>query len=367
MRWPAATMLLGLLTGCGGPDPCDDPEPGMICGLAGTGEYGFNRDGKPAEESDLYLPSAVRRGPDGLIYVMDFNNQRLRVIDEDGTMRTVVGSGFHALADPDLPAVDSPLENPIDFDFLPDGRLVFVSYHDPRVIVVDEGELEVIAGTTELGVRGDEGDFGPPLLAQLIQPDGITVDEEGAIYVSDSMANRVRVIRDDIIQTVAGNGDAAYAGDGGPGTEASLSWPTALEFDDDGNLLIADARNHVVRSLAPDGTITTIAGTGTRGLAGDGGPAIEAELNEPTGLAVAEDGTIYVSDRGNFRIRAISPDGVIDTIAGTGEEGYSGDGGPALEAELGYVARVALDTDGRQLLVADQSNACARRVILPEP
>jgi sugar lactone lactonase YvrE len=336
-----------------------------VCPIAGTGELGFNRDGLPANATDLFLPSAVRRGPDGLVYLMDFNNQRFRVVEEDGTVRTVVGDGFHAIAATDVAPTDSPLENPIDFRFFSDGRLVFVSYHDPRVLEIGhDGLLHVIAGAGDgvTGVEGDEGDGGPPLEALFIQLDGIAVAPDDAIYVSDSLANRVRLIRDGTIDTVAGTGDAAYAGDGGPGIDAALQWPTALELDPEGNLFIADTRNHVVRRLAVDGTITTVAGTGVAGAAGDGGPAVAAQLDQPYGLALDDDGSLYIGDRGNFRVRRVDPRGVIETIAGTGEDGDTGDGGPALDARFGYVARVSLDGDA--LLVADQSNSRARRIDL---
>jgi sugar lactone lactonase YvrE len=362
-QWVAGAVVAGLAAGCPGPDPCASPSPGSICPVAGTGDWGFNRDGLPAVETDLYLLSAVRRGPDGLVYLMDFNNQRLRVVDEGGSVQTIAGNGWHAVADTSVPAVDSPLENPIDFDFLPDGRLVFVSYHDPRVILLErDGSLVTIAGTGEVGLRGDEGDFGPPLDALFIQLDGIAIAPDGAIYVSDSIANRVRLIRDDVITTVAGTGREAYSGDGGPGTDATLHWPTALELDPEGNVLIADQRNHVVRRLSPEGTIDTIAGTGTAGFAGDGGAATGAQLDQPYGLALAPDGSLYISDRGNFRVRRVAPDGIIDTIAGTGAEGYAGDGGPAVAAQFGYLARLDFDEQDGALLVADQSNSCARRI-----
>jgi sugar lactone lactonase YvrE len=359
----AATLFAA--TACDEPDPCLSPTPEMVCTIAGTGLLGFNSDGRPANESDLYLPSTVRRGPDGRLYVMDFNNQRLRVIDEAGLLQTVAGNGWHALADTTLPAVDSPLENPIDFDFLPDGRLVFISYHDPRVLMIDDdGSLVVLAGDGEVGLRGNEGDFEDPLRARFIQLDGIVIDANGTIYVSDSLANRVRMIRDGIIQTVAGTERNGYSGDGGPGTAAQLDWPSALALTADGTLLIADTRNDVVRTLAPDGTIDTLAGTGEPGSLGDGGPAIDAQLDGPYGLAVASDGALYIADREGFRIRRIGEDGVITTVAGTGQRGFTGDGGPATLATFGYLGRIALDPDDA-LLVADQSNSCVRRIQLP--
>lgn len=367
MRRALGLALLALAPGSG----CEEPPPcmtvaGHVCGLAGTGELGFNRDGLAAPQTDLYLLSSVRRGPDDRIYLMDFNNQRFRVIDDDGRVSTVIGSGFHAIADTDAPLLTTPLENPIDFRFDSSGRVVFVSYHDPRVLTIDDDDtLRTLAGANDgvLGTEGDEGDGGPALEARFIQPDGIALAPDDTIYVSDSLANRVRKIEGGIIDTVAGTGEASYSGDGGPGPEAALHWPSALELDPAGNLYIAEMRSHVIRRLAPDGIIETFAGTGERGWSGDGGPAREARLDQPYGLALGDDGTLYVADRGNFRVRAIAPDGTIDTIAGTGEKGWSGDGGPALQAQFGYIARLAPDGDG--LLVADQSNSVARRITLP--
>lgn len=362
-----ATLLVGamvLAAACEETRPCDQ-QPGHVCAVAGTGELGFNRDGLPPEETDLFLISSVRRGPDDRIHLLDFNNQRMRVIDDEGLVQTLVGSGFHAIADTGVPIDATPLENPIDFRFDSAGRLVFVSYHDPRVLVVgDDGTLHSLAGADDgiVGAIGNEGDDGPATDALFIQLDGIAIAPDDTIYVSDSLANRVRRIRDGIITTVAGTGQAAYSGDGGPGTEAAVHWPSAIELDARGNLYIAETRSHVVRRLAPDGTITTVAGTGDAGFSGDGGPALQARLDQPYGLAIDDDGTIYVADRGNHRIRRIDPDGTIDTLAGTGEDGLSGDGGPARSARFGYVARLALDDDG--LLVADQSNSVARRITL---
>lgn len=344
--------------------PCSE-SPGNACLLIGTGDFGFNRDGLSPADTDLFLVSAARRGPDGLVYVMDFNNQRLRRIGDDNLVETIVGSGFHAIADTEVPLLDTPLENPIDFGFLADGRIVFVSYHDPRVFEISvEGALRTLAGASDgvAGTVGNEGDGGPATAALFMQLDGIAVTDDDAIYISDSLAHRVRLIRDGIITTVAGTGETALKGDGGPGTEATLHWPSALALDDDGNLLIADTFHHSIRRLAVDGTITTIAGTGSEGARGDGGLATKAQLSQPFGVALDADGTLYIGDRGNFKVRRVAPDGIIDTLAGTGVQGASGDGGPASAATFGYVARVALDDDG--LLVADQSNGLVRRITL---
>lgn len=358
----AVMSASALLWGCVD-EPCG--AVGEVCAVVGTGELGFNRDGLAPGETDLFLVSVARRGPDELLYFMDFNNQRLRRIGAEGRVETLVGDGFHAIASVGVPLLETPLENPIDFDFLGDGRIVFVSYHDPRVLVVGaDGVLHALAGAADgvVGERGDEGDGGPASEALFIQLDGIAVGPGDVIYVSDSKANRVRRIRDGVITTVAGDGEKRLAGDGGPGTAASLNWPTGLAPGPAGALFIADTFNHAVRRLDADGTITSVVGTGVEGGDGDGGPATAARLSQPFGVAAEADGTLYVADRGNFRVRRVDPEGVIDTLAGTGEEGASGDGGAALAASFGYLARVTLDGD--DLLVADQSNSRVRRVVL---
>jgi len=362
-RLLVVVMALASIPACS-EEPCQS-RVGHVCAIAGTGELAFDRDGLPATETHLFLPSAARRGPDDRIHIMDFNNHRLRVVDDDGLVQTLIGNGEHAIAALGVPATESPTENPIDFAFLGDGRLVFVSYHDPRVLVLEpDGTLGKIAGADDgvVGITGDEGDGGPATDAMFIQLDGIAVAPDDTIYVSDSLANRVRRIRGGVIETVAGTGAPESTGDGGPGVEAALHWPSALTLDADGNLFIAETRAHVVRKLDPGGTITLVAGTRVGGRDGDGGPANAAQLHQPYGLAVDEDGTLFIADRGNFQIRRVAPDGTIDTIAGTGHDGLAGDDGPATAARFGALARLALDDDG--LLVADQGNSVIRRITL---
>jgi sugar lactone lactonase YvrE len=152
------------------------------------------------------------------------------------------------------------------------------------------------------------------------------VAPDGTIYVSDDLAHRVRVIRDGTVDTLAGSGIDADLGDGGPAIAAALAAPTALALDDAGDLFVADGLGNVVRKIAPDGTISTVAGTRVRGFSGDGGPAVNAQLAGPDGIAVASDGTLYIGDRLNSRVRKIAPDGVISTIGGTGTRGNTGSG-----------------------------------------
>jgi hypothetical protein len=369
IRLAAVIVLASLGAGCGPPAACE-PRPGHICRVAGNGERAFNGDGRAAADTAFYLASAVRLGPDGRAYVMDFNNMRLRVVGDDGTVATVAGNGLHYFASTGVPATESPMENPIDFAFAPDGTLVLVSLHDPRVFTIEaDGILRAVAGSGEVG---DVGDGGPAINARFVEVHGVAVGADGAIYVADGGAHRVRVVRPEgTIDAFAGTGEPGHAGDGGPATEASLQRPSALTLGPDGALYIADTGNAVVRRVGADGVITTVAGNGERGYAGDGGPATGARLRTPEGVAVAADGTLYIADWNDHRIRRVGADGTITTIAGGGAPGITGDGGPGLDATLAGPARLSLHRvtgpDGAALdalYIADQINSCARVLYL---
>jgi len=357
MRGSIWLVLLGVAAG-----GCDDHQvdctaAGVVCTLAGTGDAAFNGDGKPAAETALYLPSQVRRGPDGLVYVMDFNNHRLRRIEADGRVTTIAGDGFHAPAIEGVPATESSLENPVDFDFLPDGRIVMVSYHDPRVLRLElDGTLTTIAGGPALAELPGQGDGGPALAARFIELRGIAVAPDGAIYLADAGAHRIRVVRGTMVSSAAGS-TRGFDGDGGAATASMLDTPSALAFGPDGTLYVADSANCAVRQIAADGSISTVAGTGAPGFSGDGQLAVNAELSHPEGIALADDGTLYIADRFNSRLRSVGLDGTITTIAGTGERGYNGDG-DAHVTQLGYTARIQVDGD--KLLFGDQTNNLVR-------
>lgn len=336
---------------------------GVICHVAGTpGQAGFNGDGLSAEDTQLNLPSAARRGPDGLLYVMDFNNMRLRCRLDAGVVDTIAGNGVHAFAFHNGPALESPLENPIDFAFMPDGRIVVVSLHDPRVLILDhDGTLLLLAGTGDVGNGGDDRPADEATFSELT---ATAVAADGSVFVSDAEANRIRVIRPDgNVYAYAGTGERGDSGDGGPALEARLSHPEGLALDVDGNLYVADSFNHRIRRIdAQTGTIDTVAGIpGAGGLAGDGGPATEAELRFPRGVSVAPDGRLYIADTFNHRIRRIEEDGTIVTVAGT-DKGHRGDGGPALEAQLKGPAYIEVTEDA--LLIPDMQNQTVRVVHL---
>ena len=189
--------------------------------------------------------------------------------------------------------------------------------------------------------------------AQLDAPTGVAVDAAGNLYIADQDNNRIRKVSPDgTITTVAGNGSAGFSGDGGPATDASLNRPLALAVDATGGLLIADSGNQRIRRVDTSGTITTIAGSGPAaipGLSGDGGPATAAQLSFPSDMLVAPDGALYIVDRGNSRIRKVDASGTITTVAGT-TAGFSGDGGPATDAQLFSPSSIARDRRGNLYL-----------------
>jgi sugar lactone lactonase YvrE len=211
-------------------------------------------------------------------------------------------------------------------------------------------------------VGGYNGDHRPAVSAQLNWPTGVAIAPNGDVYIADILNDRVRRIdHDGIITTVAGTGEPGFMGDHGPAVLARLDWPGGLAVDDAGNLFIADTGNHAIRKVAPNGIITTVAGNGLEGYAGDGGVAVDAELAYPTGVAVGTDGSLYIADYFNSVIRRVSSGGMISTVAGNGTVGFSGDGGPATLAALGMPGSITVDAQGT-LYFTDNCNNRIRRV-----
>jgi len=221
-----------------------------------------------------------------------------------------------------------------------------------------QGVITTIAGTDWIY----RGDTGPALNAPLGQIWGVALDAAGNLFAAD-IGNHlvVRISPNGVLTAVAGNGVAAFSGDGGSATSASLSYPMAAVFDATGNLYIGDRDNSRIRKVSPNGTITTVAGSGVAGFSGDGGPATLARLRAPSGVAVDSAGNLYVSDGGDNRIRKVRPGGIIATVAGNGAAGFSGDGGPASAASLNWPQGLALDAAGN-LYIADRGNSRIREV-----
>jgi len=395
-----------LPAGCSSRPRCE-PAGGVICTIAGTGDNGYGGDGGEALDAVMSLPQDVIAGPGGDLYVLDWNNHRVRAITPDGRMEAIAGSG-QVGGDPLDPTgiFDSGLHHPTGM--LLDAErntLVIAGWHQNQVREVDlaSGEITVVAGTGDYGYTGDDG---PAVDARLELPTAVVRSPDGELVVMDQVNQVIRVIDGGgVIRRLAGlciterpggcgvtplapcpgsdklSCDAAvcdyrcaggYTADGGDAADLRMAQPGdypggRMIYDGDGNLLFADPDNHLIRRIAPDGRVDTVAGTAPvdgepqSGYAGDGGPATAALLDGPVDLARGGDGTLYLSDVYNHCIRAIAADGTIRSVAGTcGERGYAGDGGPATAALLDIP--YGIEVIGDALYIADTGNSVIREV-----
>ncbi len=324
--------------------------PGNIYTIAGNGTQGYSGDGGAAVYAQLDRPNAATVDSHGNIYITDAYHYVIRKIDSNGIITTVAGdgtkyitSGYYGYEGPieGVPATEAKLTNPGNVAFDSAGNLYIAD--SKAVRKVDANGIITTVTTT----------IGDNILA---------LDNEDNLYICN--INQHTVLKMDstgTITTIAGNGTKGYSGDGGPATSAQLNTPRHIVLDGIGNLYIADCNNNRIRKVDTKGTITTIAGNGTKGYSGDGGPAIEAELSMPCGVEFDSIGNLYFSDTVNDRIRKIDSEGIITTVAGKGTRGSSGDGGPALEAELNRPYVLSSDSAGN-LYIADKFNHCVRFV-----
>jgi hypothetical protein len=335
-------------------------QTGVICTVAGTGKQQFDGDGHPALLTSFYFPFEVIFDAQNDPLVLDWNNLRVRRIDPAGTIETILGTGFEAFPVDGGLGVDTPLHHASDIKFDTLGRLYVAGDHVPVVFRMGtDNRVFTIAGTTDFG---NTGDGGPALQATFTTPFGVLPMADGSFYVADIDANVVRYVNHDgVINTVAGTGSPGYSGDDGPGPAARLAGPGRMAADADGNIYWCETKNHVIRRLAPGGTIGTFAGVGTRGYSGDDGPAIQAQFDTPYDLAFAPNGDLYVADSGNHAIRRIDHNGTITTVVGDGTGGFGGDGGMARSAELNRPSGVSFDVNG-SMWIADTFNERVRRV-----
>ena len=336
-------------------------QGGTITTVAGNGYGsdggGFSGDGGAAISAELKLPYGVAVDTSGNFFIADSNNNRIRKVSANGIITTVAGNGIAGFAGDGGLATLASLSYPFGVAVDASGNL-FIADSNNHLIrkVLTSGIITTVAGGGTVGL----GDGGPATSAIVADPLGIAVDAAGNLFIAEWEDNRIRkVSTSGIITTVAGGGTGGL-GDGGPATSAKLSGPGSVAVDTFGNLFIADSGNNRIRKVSTGGIIMTVAGGGTGGL-GDGGSAISAELDDPGGVAVDTSGNLFIADGGNNRVRKVSASGTITTVAGDGTQGLSGDGGPATSAALNNPTRVAMDVSGN-LFIADEGNNRIREV-----
>src|SRR5262245_2284598 len=327
---------------------------GVISTIAGSGLRGFSGDGGPALAAALAAPLGLALGAGRDVLVADFGVSRVRKIGADGAISTVAGNGRFAASPDGAAGTDTALREPWGIADVADGSIVVSERTGARIRRVGpNGIVSTVAGT---GVTGATPDGGEAKLAAIALPNGVAVDADGNVYFCEQTNCKVRKISPaGTISTEAGNGvQSVTTTNGVPATNSALGFPYGLTLDSTGNLYFTDGAQNLVRKVSPAGIISTVAGNGTAGFSGDNGSALAASLNGPAAVATDKVGNLYISDSGNLRIRKVSPNGVITTIAGTGRATYSGEGGPAAKASLSPYG-IALDESGN-LYIADADN-----------
>lgn len=426
----ALTLSLGA-AGCGddggGEAPCDTSIPGNICTIAGSGKNGYDTNADtaalPALEAAMSLPQDTLAAPDGTLYILDWNNHRIRSLRDDGMLRWVAGRGElgGSLDDP----ANGDFNHPTNIIFDATGRnIIIAAWHNSKVreLSIDTG---VILDTCGDGKRAYFGDGGPALAASLDLPTSLAIDPAGNLVIMDQANQVLRTVNAigeinklagqclidapapggpgpcpagvDPVQCPFGPngpsgkwtcGDPAtwcsspctpgYSGDEIPATEMRMSQPFGqsatpagrIIFNAEGDLYLADTANHLIRKIDTAGVVHRVAGqppvdgVPQAGYSGDGGPAIDALINYPVDLALADDGTLFFTDVFNHCVRAIDPGGIIRTVAGQcGVKGAGGDGGPATAAQL--KVPYGVEWAGGRLFIADTGNNVIRTVLLP--
>lgn len=342
--------------------PCD-PAPGRICTIAGTGEAGLGGERLDPRQTDLYLPQDYTVGPDKLGYVIDWNNHRIRRINADGTTESVVGTGELGDAQ-DGEGAYSNLNHPTHMSIAPNGKFIIAAWHNSKIMEFDPAttQLKTLCGNGARSFGGDGGPASMALL-DLPTATAFDAEGKMYITDQANQRIRV-IGTDGVINTFVGNGMGGYSGDDGPAAEAQIKLPGGqsappagrIAIDTQGNLFIADSANNVIRKVDKDGTITTVAGTTKPTYGGDGGPATAASLSRPSDVEVDRDGNLYIADTDNSCVRKVDPAGIISTIAGKcGQPGYDGDGADARGSLLDKPYGVALDNKGN-VYIADTHN-----------
>jgi uncharacterized protein (TIGR03437 family) len=346
-----------------------------ITTFAGNGTTGFSGDGGPANAAVLSSPYAVAVDSSGNLYIVDNGNQRIRKVT-NGTINTVAGNGTFGFFGDGAAATSAEIYDPSGVALDSGGNLYIADTNNSLIRkVTPSGTISTFAGNVNAGPG--YVDSPTATLGQIAYPTSVAVDTSGNVYFCESANgptgtlgnNRIRKVSvSGVLTTIANNltGAIGSAGDGGPATLARINNCLGITVDKGGNLYFADTGNHKIRRIAANGIITTITGTGFAGFSGDGGPAAQAQLNNPTGVSVDAAGNLYIADNRNFRIRMVSANGNIATIAGKAASGYSGDGGPATNAQLKFPTGTAVDSAGN-VYVADNQNSAIRLLTPPAP
>ncbi len=340
-----------------------DPT-GTIQIVAGDGYLHAVGDGGPATEANLYLPTALTLDRAGNIFIADAGTQRVRQVAPGGAITTLAGTGVAGRLEPlSGPAANAQLDGPAGVTMDAAGNVDIADTRNHRILEVTPAHLlGPVAGTA--GSPGESPDGVPPVAPlRLSYPQALCTDRVGNRYIVDTGNHRVLILpAGGLLTTAAGNGSHGYAGDGGKAPLAQLNSPGACATDSAGTLFIADTGNHRIRKVTPSGWISTVAGTGVAGSAGDEGAAASAQLASPSGVAVDDSGNIFIGDTGNNRIRMVTQDGLIHVIAGTSAPAFGGDGGPANAAQLNGPQGLFLDGAG-DLYFADTNNNRIRRLV----
>ena len=337
---------------------------GGITTFAGTGASGSSGDGGAATSATLSGPAGIVIAGNGDVYFTDTNNNVIRKVSAaTGIITTVAGNGSSGFSGDGGPATGAGLKSVEDIFLTPNGDLYIADTGHNRVrkVTAATGIITTIAGS---GSPGSSGDGGLATAAKLTTPDGVVVAANGDFYIDDRGNNRVRkvIAATGIIIAYAGTGTAGYSGDGAAAILAKLNLPQGISLAGNGDLYIADTGNNVIRKVsALTGVITTYAGTGTAGSTGDGGAATSARLNGPKALTLNAAGDLYITDTANNKVRLVTAAGIITTIAGTGTAGSAGDGGSPTSAQLNGPAGIAVSSTG-VYYISDTNNNKIRKV-----
>ncbi|MCD6011552.1 MAG: Leucinerich repeat protein-like protein [Flavipsychrobacter sp.] len=334
----------------------------IISTIVGDGFAGFTGDGGTATAARLNTPYGICTDAAGNIYIPDAGNRRIRKISTAGVISTIAGTGILGYTGDGGPATAAQLNEPSCVFVDGSGNIFIADLFNNCVRKIDvSGTITTVAGT---GTAGFSGDGGAATTARLNRPYSIAVDATGNLFIADRLNSRIRKVdASGMISTVAGTGTAGFSGDGGAATAAQLFQPVSLCISSSGDMFITDWGNYRVRKVNATGTISTIAGNGTLSYA-DGVPAISTGLIYPYGVSIDCGGNVYVGEANGYRVRRINTAGTIHTIAGNGTFGYSGDGGPATAAQLLLPMALSLDAAG-DMLVSDQGNHCIRKITNP--